>query len=55
MFELTHNTVDSEEPVIRNGNSYLVFDRKLHGSVGTMKTPIHTSDHEYLGTLTGTG
>ncbi|KAK7585859.1 hypothetical protein V9T40_000038 [Parthenolecanium corni] len=30
---------------------YLMFEEKFHGSDGVVKIPIHSADHEYLGSL----
>lgn len=33
--------------------AYLMFEKKFHGSEGLIKIPIHSVDHEYLGSLSG--
>lgn len=30
-----------------------MFEEKFHGSDGVVKIPIHSADHEYLGSLSG--
>lgn len=50
VFEFIDNA-DSQNPKTYFG--YLMFEKEFHGSDGIVKIPIHSADHEYLGSLSG--
>ena len=53
MFKFVRNITGSIDETLRNGISHLVLDNKFHNSIGKLKVPILSIDHEYLGNLIG--